>query len=283
MADGRDDDLMESEALLKGLVDDSRRFFRDLLESNRQLRGRAAAQEERLTRLSEELAEARRRADRVAGLERENDSLTRELAGLRERYGEIEFEHQDFAVRCQQIEEQYAVVANLYVATYQLHATVLYAEVLSVAKEIIANLIGVKRMRLFLRTRKNELLLAAELDLPAMTGKREGKGDPSALADPLLATAMAEGRSHYRTAGQTDGAVAVIPIRIRKTVVGLLVIDELLAHKPLLTEADQQLFELLGGHLAVAIARSHRKAAPCRPTPSLVDQEFDFSSLLLVH
>ncbi len=278
--DGLSNIELDSEALMKGLVDDSRRFFRDLLDSNQGIRRRCASLEERLARSAEELAEARRSADRAAELERENQSLARELAGLKQRFEEVEFEQQDFSARYQQIEEQYATVANLYVATYQLHATLVYGEVLSVAKEIMANLVGVKRMRLYLRTNKNNLLLAAEIHVPTLGGPGEGKIDAEAIADPLLAKVLIAGASYYRPASAEAGILAAIPLRIRKTVVGILVIDELLAQKERLTGADEQMFELLGGHLAVALARSRKGGGEAQST--LADQEIELSNLLLV-
>ncbi len=276
----RDFDV-DAEFLLKGLVDHSRRFFQELIESNTALRRLVASQEERLGRAAEEAATARRRADGAEALQRENEDLMRELARLKERFSEIEFEQQDFSERYRQIEEQYAVVANLYVASYQLHATVAYAEVLAAAKEIIANLVGVRRMRLYLRNRKNQMLIAAELDVPKMSGPHEGTIDPHALEDPRLADALAGGNSYHRPQGQDTGVIAVIPLRIRKTVVGMIVVDELLPQKDGLTAADEQMFELLKGHLAVAIARAVRKPDDGR-APTLADQEFDFSSILLV-
>ncbi|MHB8418128.1 MAG: GAF domain-containing protein [Myxococcales bacterium] len=283
IADDRSQDFdLKADALLKSLADDSRRFFRELTESNRLLRLRVAGQEERLERLSQDLAEAQRGADRAHVLERENASLARELAGLRERYAEIEFEQQDFSVRYQQIEEQYSVIANLYVAAYQLHSSVLYAEVIAVAKEITANLMGVKKMRLYLRNRANDLLLAAEMDVPRLTGEREGRLHPEAREEPVLMKVLAAGLPYRRPEGERGDPVAVMPLRIRKTVVGLLVIDQLLAHKDRLNESDEQMFELLGGHLAVALARATRKAAEVQAAPSLSDQDFDLSKVLLV-
>jgi regulator of replication initiation timing len=271
---------LDPEETIPGLVDEARRFFHDLIELNRALKLKVASQEERLQQMAGEIGEARRHETRLIELEQENSRLTRELASLRLRHEEIEVEHQDVTGRFQQIEEQYVMLANLYVASYQLHATLRYDDVLRVVKEILANLVGVKRMRLYLRTRRGDLLLVAGLDVPG-----EGSARVSAQSEPEIARAMESHESSYH-ANAEGGPLAVVPLRIRKETVGVLVIDKLLAHKHELTSTDSQLFDLLGGHVAVAIFRSRRAQRGEEPVPagvgSLADDQVDVNDLLLV-
>jgi hypothetical protein len=245
------------------------------------LRLRAASQDERLAHLAGEVAESRRWQLRASELEQENARLTRELASLTERQQEVELEHEDVSGRFAQIEEQYVMLANLYVASYQLHATLKYEDVLRVVKEILANLVGVKRMRLFLRTKRGDLLLVAGLETLG-----EGMARLEIVAEPDIARVMATGESHYRTHAQEPGPIAVVPLRIRKQTVGVLVIDQLLAHKPDLNATDGQLFDLLGGHVAVAIFRSRRALRGDEPLPTgvstLADDQVDLNDLMLV-
>lgn len=268
------------ELAIPGLVDEARQFFRELLEANRSLRLRAASQDERLAQMAGEVAEARRESTRSRELEQENIRLTREVAVLRERQEEVESEHLDVTGRFSQIEEQYVMLANLYVASYQLHATVRYADVLQVVKEILANLIGVTRMRLYLRTKRGDLLLVAALGTPG-----EGTARLALDADPTVQHVMDHGES-YRAQGAATGLVAAVPLRIRKQTVGVLVIDELLPHKHELNATDGQLFDLLGGHVAVAVFRSRGALRGEQKLPedvsSLADDQVDFNDLLLV-
>lgn len=280
-----DHDLLDldgnPELAIPGLVDDARKFFKDLLESNRALRLRASSQEERLAQLAGEVAEARRTNVRVQELEQENARLTRELAGLQERQDEVEIEHQDVSGRFSQIEEQYVMLANLYVASYQLHATLRYEDVLRVVKDVLANLVGVKRMRLYLRTKRGDLLLVAGLETLG-----EGLARLPLNAEPAVAQVMAKGESVYRSSAAGPGPEAALPLRIRKQTVGVLVIDQLLAHKSELNATDHQLFDLLGGHVAVAIFRSRRALRGEEVLPagavSLADDQVDLNDLLLV-
>jgi len=279
-----DGDLIEldlgPDETIPGLVDEARKFFRELLEANRSLKLKLASHEERMQQMAGEIGEARRHENRLMELEQENSRLTRELASLRLRNEEVEIEHQDVSGRFQQIEEQYVMLANLYVASYQLHATLRYADVLRVVKEILANLVGVTRMRLYLRTRRGDLLLVAGLDVPG-----EGVAHIAADAEPEIARVMSQKESYYR-AQPGSGPLAVVPLRIRKETVGVLVIDKLLAHKHELTATDSQLFDLLGGHVAVAIFRSRRTERGQEQVPpgmaTLADDQVDVNELLLV-
>jgi hypothetical protein len=271
---------LDPEGSIPGLVDEARKFFRQLIDANRSLKLKVASQDERLQQMAGEIGEARRHEGRLLELEQENSRLTRELSSLRLRHEEIEVEHQDVTGRYQQIEEQYVMLANLYVASYQLHATLRYEDVLHVVKEILANLVGVKRMRLYLRTRGGDLLLVAGLEVPG-----EGTARLAPDAEPAIARAMQSHESSY-DASAHGAPLAVVPLRIRKETVGVLVIDQLLAHKQELTSTDSQLFDLLGGHVAVAIFRSRRAERGLEPVAAgvgtLADDQVDVSELLLV-
>jgi hypothetical protein len=268
------------------LVAEGRKFFRNLLEANGSLRLRLAAQDERLARMAEELAEARRMADNARRLEQENRDLTRELGGVSQRFKEVELEQRDYLEHYRQIEEQYVTVANLYVASYQLHATLRFNEVIKVVKEILANLVGVKRGRIYLCTKKNDLLLVAGLDTPHLSVPGEGQARLANNADPVLLATLLHGTSFYRQEGAPVGAspiIACVPLRIRKQVVGLLVIDELLTQKEGVSTTDSQIFDLLGAHVAVALARSKRTDRIAGGEEgALVDRVVDFNELLIV-
>jgi nitrate/nitrite-specific signal transduction histidine kinase len=53
----------------------------------------------------------------------------------------VEEENRDFAKKYIEVEEENNNLANLYVASYQLHSTLDYEEVLRIVLEIIINLI----------------------------------------------------------------------------------------------------------------------------------------------
>src|SRR4030095_14090136 len=63
---------------------------------------------------------------------------------------DLERENRDFARRCVQLEEHSANLANLYAATYQLHATLDPEAVVNCIVEISVNLIGAAEFALYL-------------------------------------------------------------------------------------------------------------------------------------
>jgi hypothetical protein len=287
-----DEDLLNlaggPDLAMADLVAEGRKFFRNLLEANGSLRLRIAAQDERLARMAEEYAEAKRMAENARRLEHENLELTRELGGMRQRFEEVELEQRDYLEHYRQIEEQYVTVANLYVASYQLHATLRFNEVIKVVKEILANLVGVKKARLYLCTKKNDMLLVAGLDTPRLSVPGEGRERIANDADPILTAALLQGVSYYRQEGapaNISPIVACVPLRIRKQVVGLLVIDELLSQKDGVSSTDSQIFDLLGAHVAVALARSKRTdrlSGSGGEEGALMDHVVNFGELLIV-
>jgi len=80
--------------------------------------------------------------ERLHALERERDDL---LA----RFRQVEAMNRSVAARYEEIEAQNKQPGNLYVASYQLHATLNFAEVLDTVREILINLIGAEGFAIF--------------------------------------------------------------------------------------------------------------------------------------
>jgi len=158
-------------------------------------------------------------------------------------------------------DERAARVTSLYVATYQLHASLDPADVRATIAEIASNLLGAERFVLLLRATPAG---ACEVAL------EEGLQDnPSAL----FVGGRYEGRSPTINATLTDGVLrvadapdadvlAVVPLVVQDAVVGALVILKLLAHRGSLAEQDRDLLDLLGAHAASAlfVAQVHTNA-----------------------
>src|SRR5437867_7788156 len=79
------------------------------------------------------------------------EELLRENERLRSRLGMLEEQNKDYATRYTEIEEQNNNLASLYVASYQLHSTLDFREVIEVVQEIIVNLIGAEAYAILLR------------------------------------------------------------------------------------------------------------------------------------
>lgn len=179
--------------------------------------------------------------------------LESRLAELEARYRKVEEENKEFADRYIEIEEQNNNLANLYVASYQLHSTLDYREVLRIVQEIVINLIGAEAFHVLMVSEKT-----GQLDVESS----EGQSAPVAsvtVGDGLIGKAAKTGENYFasqvahREPTPFDQPVAVIPLKIKDSVIGVISINKLLVQKTQFTTMDYELFTLLAGHAATAI------------------------------
>jgi nitrate/nitrite-specific signal transduction histidine kinase len=190
------------------------------------------------------------------------------LSELERRLSEVQADGQCLTERLVAAEQQSSKLMNLYVATYQLHASLDPEEVRSTIAEIAANLLGAESFALLLRSnastcydaviREGDARLHAEL-FP--DGRYLGK-------DSMIDAALADGYLHV---GPRAGsrALAVVPLSFQGDTVGALVILRLLAHKRELGSQDTELLELMAVHAASALFVAQVHAAKERKLKTL--------------
>ena len=149
-------------------------------------------------------------------------------------------------------------LANLYVASYQLHSTLDFSECLKIILEIVMNLIGAEEFSIMMLDEKtNEMTIVAQ----------EGMGPEARasvkLGDGIIGSAAKEGESFYRAGDPKDlkrvdylNPLVVIPLKIKEHVIGVIVIYKLLVQKEAFTPVDYELFTMLAGHAATALFSS---------------------------
>ncbi len=169
---------------------------------------------------------------------------------------ELERENREFADRCTQLEEHSANLANLYAATYQLHATLDPEAVVRCIVEISVNLIGAAEFALY-------LLEEGSGDFALCV--REGELPPEIThlpepVYPLEQAAVTEKRTLFAVEKQ-EGPICCVPLLHEDRLVGLLSIYALLSHKAAFTPLDRELLELLSGQAAVALVSSRSFAS----------------------
>ena len=125
----------KSEELLE-MFHKGKRFTEELMVENDRLRYRMVQQEKESMELSATLTRE------VERLRLENSQLAQKLEFIEQRFEMVEADSKDFALRYIEVEEQNENLANLYVASYQLHSTLDPVEVVQCIKEILINLIG---------------------------------------------------------------------------------------------------------------------------------------------
>jgi transcriptional regulator with GAF, ATPase, and Fis domain len=224
-------------------------FTEELIRENQRLRYRVAALE------TEGVA-----ADEVQRLRDQVATLTEENRRIQQRYREVEEENKDFASRYIEIEEQNNNLASLYVASYQLHSTLDFREVIQIVQEIVINLIGAEAFAILLLDEKtNELKTIAFEGDDAMAGLGQIS---TRLGEGILGTVARTGESYYVNQDVEGGAItiekplAAVPLKIKEHVIGLIAIYKLLQQKDAFSAVDYELFSLLAAHAATAIFSS---------------------------
>jgi hypothetical protein len=219
----------------------AKEFTEELLKENERLRFKLAGMS--APAAGEE--KTRQLAARVSELEAE-------LRDVQRRFREVEAENKEFADRYVEIEEQNNNLANLYVASYQLHSTLDFKEVIRIVQEIVINLIGAEAFHIYMVGEKSGKL------------EREGSEGQEApnvldMSEGIIGTAARTGLSYFaeqvvvREPTPFALPIAVIPLKIKESVIGVISINKLLVQKKAFTGMDHELFKLLAGHAATAI------------------------------
>lgn len=154
-------------------------------------------------------------------------------------------------------ERQASRLANLYVAAYQLHASLDPIEVRGAVGEIAVNLLGAGECALLTRLdpeipghEVSNLVFDAALPPPFDKPRYLGG------ADPMVDASLADGTLRFGPA-QGSRAIAVVPLSAQGSLLGALVVLRLLPHKTGLHTDDRELLDLLGAHAASALLAAH--------------------------
>lgn len=141
------------------------------------------------------------------------------------------------------IEEQSSNLANLYVASHQLHASVERETVLTAIQEIVINLIGSEQVAIYERCGDREFHLAASFGL-------DETNVMSLVTGEYAVEKLGEGHIFHE---HREPLTACVQLKIGERVEGAILIFRLLDHKPKLEPVDYELFELLSVHASTAL------------------------------
>jgi uncharacterized coiled-coil protein SlyX len=188
---------------------------------------------------------------------REAGTAEERIAELERRLSTADSDVKELASRLVDSEHQGGRLMNLYVATYQLHATLDPAEVQATIAEIAINLLGAEQFVLLLRRDEAPEDEARGYEIALIEGFYDEEqnlysGDSYTGGDPVVDTTLHDGVLRLGPTVESP-ALAAVPLRVQNEIVGALVVLKLLDHKPILRGEDRDLLDLLSAHAASAI------------------------------
>jgi nitrate/nitrite-specific signal transduction histidine kinase len=254
------EDPKKGQDFFQGIFNKAKEFTEQLLKENERLRFRIAQLES---------SGATAAGPQSNELEQRIKDLEAKLAEVEARFKRVEAENKEFADRYIEIEEQNNNLANLYVASYQLHSTLDYREVVRIVQEIVINLIGAEAFHIFIVNDKT-----GTLDLETS----EGQTSPITSVQPgegKIGQAAASGENYFAdnvavtAPSPFEEPLAVVPLKIKDSVIGVISINKLLVQKTAFTTMDYELFTLLAGHAATAIFASKLYSVSARKLTTL--------------
>lgn len=230
-------------ARVEKMLEDTRRYARELLQEHEKLRVRAFALEAQRARLEDELQAVRR------DLSRGHD----EQEQLRHELSAVEKEKSTFAERNVEVERQNSNLTLLFGASYRLHGSLDRREVLARIREVVADLLGSEELAVFTLDPGG-----AALHLEQAFGTSPPFTDIP-LGSGLIGRSVQEGEIYV--AGRSGGTPlayeadlqACVPLFLDGRPTGALAIFRLLPQKPGLEAHDFEILELLATHAAAAL------------------------------
>jgi len=244
----------------------------ELLRENERLRTGAHKLEAENAALRTQLRsdDAIREALKKIELEREKESLL-------SQFSQAEAVSNRFTTRYSEIEEELANLANLYVASYQLHSAIRLPTVVQHLRELLAQLVGARSHAVYVADQDKRLLVpvssdGVELDrLPRV--KLVDAAEPPKGGAAVLERVFLTGVPHIEEGDVAhsglDAPAACVPMRIEDRTVGVIAVYELLAQKERFVPVDFELFKMLAAHAATALVGAMLYAHEGGKIPSL--------------
>lgn|SRR5574341_933943 len=190
-------------------------------------------------------AELARLAEALKAVKAERDELNARLAELEREVSRIS---DDYVL----VQEQSSELAQLYVALERLHGGLSRAEVLQSLQEIVINVIGSEEFAVFERV-EDRLALVHHFGVDPVPLREVRLGDGVIGRTAQRGKLFVAGRDGPVEASDADVS-ASIPLFVGDRVWGVVTIFRLLGHKPVLGDSDQVVFELIRGHVGIALS-----------------------------
>lgn len=247
------EDKKEWAQFFKQMFKEGEKFTEDLLKENERLRQRNAFLEHEINQKSTAGgSNSTQLITKLEILEEERNYLRDELSSLKHRLKQVEKENANFNAQYSEIERQNSNFASLYVASYQLHSTIDFKQIIKVISDIVINLIGAEHFGIYLYESDEQSLVFTSGD-----GLEQPVGTKIELRDNLMSRVATAGELYIDPEipepGNYDRPIALLPLISSGDLVGMLAIHKLLVQKDGFEPIDMELFSLLGAHAGTAL------------------------------
>lgn len=225
-------------------------------------------------RLTEQfMAEYARMRERAIELEEENEKLRAQieaddaLARLLQKVEALEEERKElltrtekaeraqdkFGERFNEVEHEFASLANLFVASNQLHISLTPRGVVRRIKEILAQLVGAECYAMYMVTSDGKQLVPVASEGVSGDRLQPLSMEDSSVGRVVLAGDAAIDDDREASDPDYDNPPVIVPLKVDERSVGAVVIYGTLEQKGRFTNTDFELFRLLGHHAAAAL------------------------------
>lgn len=199
----------------------------------------------------------------------EKGAGTEEVSRLRRKLVELDGDQQLLTQQLVEAENQNARTLKLYVATYQLHASLDPEEVRAAISEVAVDLLGAKTFVLLLPKRDKTSWRVA-FDRLGGTRPELFGGDSYSGGDQNIDSTLEDSKLRIDQV-QSSSAVVVIPLRVESETVGVLAVFDLLEHKSTSLFQDRDLLDVLSAHAGSALLAAEIYASTRRKLETLRD------------
>jgi hypothetical protein len=205
--------------------------------------------------------------DAIRDLIKKIEALESEKRELLSHYRRVEEVKSDFDARFHEMENDFANLANLFVASSSLHSSLSPKAVTRRLKEVLEQLVGAEQFGVYLATHEGRSL--APIAVQGLG--TEGPSNESLAAGPVGDVARSGVARIDDDADPSLGTFekppAVFPLQIDDNVVGVVAIFRSFGQKTRFSTVDFELFKLLGQHAAAALMSSGLFAMAGRTLP----------------
>ena len=257
--------LKEREAFVRTFLKKGVEYTETLLSENKQLHGELSQLRADNARLRAHVASE----DAIRDLLKTIEKLEDERGQLLRRSSELERVEREHARRQKAVEQEINDLANLYVASFQLHAALSVRRVVRHLCDMMGQLIGAEGFAIYLIDGSDAIPIAVEgLEDDEVEPVKVGGGTP--VGDACL-TGISRIRERDLVKASREDPLAVIPLLADGRPVGAVELLSLLEQKTDWASVDLELFELIGSQAGVALIAANLYSTRSDPLNALRD------------